>query len=270
MRLLLVLVVTAGCYDPTPAIGVRCGTDDACPAELACLGERCVPPGTVNDATPDVPPPPPPIDAPPPPMLFVDSFDRPDGDTLGNGWIEKTPATFSLRSQAVARVLSTSYRNNLVYRPASEDLRDVELSIVMRPMTVPVGSPQIFVRAQASTIATSNTYDGYLMYVSGGSDDVVIGRQLGAVFVVELTRFTVAPAFDTTSTYRMTLRAVGESPVSLRGSVERMTPTGWTLVGTASVDDTAANRITGAGSVGFSGSTDDPGYTYDDVTRTPL
>ncbi|MCA9623784.1 MAG: hypothetical protein KC731_32400, partial [Myxococcales bacterium] len=74
----------------------------------------------------------------------------------------------------------------LVYRAASEDLLDVEIRLQVSGLPLSIGYPQIFVRAQSSTIATLNAYDGYLFYIDGSATAAVLGRQIGTPFVVPL------------------------------------------------------------------------------------
>ena len=72
MRGWWICLAAAACYQPKPRIGAACGANDACPAELACIGGLCLSPGTLPpdgpvqppaDAPPDSPPG---LDAPPP------------------------------------------------------------------------------------------------------------------------------------------------------------------------------------------------------------
>jgi len=201
---------------------------------------------------------------------FIDPFTRADNPNLGNGWIEKTPGTFSITNDEVVRVDTTiTYRDNMVYRPASEDLRDIEVSIRVRFNQTPPRYPQIFVRARSASIAQPDNYDGYLLYVDGSTAmDVVLGRQLGTVFVVALSRFTLSEPLGTAVPYRLTLRAIGSAPVLLEARVEKLggTPV---LIGSTTFQDSAANRITEAGTVGFAGD-EIAAYAYDDFVRTAL
>ena len=261
-----------GCYDPTVSASVPCSARGECPAGQRCEPAtwRCVTMLTELDAAVVVPDGPPPIDAPPAP--FVDDFERPDDPVIGNGWIEKTASTYSLTGGRVTRPNTpTSYRDNLVYRPATEDARDVEISIRARFTTATTGSPQIFVRAVSATVATPGAYDGYLLYVAGGSNgaEVVLGRQRGTPFVVPLTTTTLVPPLDTSSDFRLSLRAEGADPVLLRARIERLEGTTWTVLGTIVTTDADPTRLDGAGSVGFSG--DATGTViYDDFARTLL
>jgi hypothetical protein len=93
--------------------------------------------------------------------VFLDDFERPDSDNLGNGWIEKLPTVYSIAGGEVVRIATdTSYRDNLCHRPASEDALDAEAAIEVRFTEVPLGYAQIFVRAQSATLAAPGSYDG--------------------------------------------------------------------------------------------------------------
>jgi hypothetical protein len=279
-RLVVVWTVLAGCYAPSIQEGVPCAADRSCPIGLSCdANDRCVRDPIdpvdgplVSDAAIDAP-----IDAPtdaPPvdPTLLVDDFDRPDAEAINNGWIEKTPAAFTLVDGRAKKQLTTTsdYRDNLVYRPASENLANVEIAVDVTFTATPPGYAQIFVRARSATITASNSYDGYLLYVVGDSPgQVTLGRQLGTVFVETLSSFSVSPAFVANQRYRLTLRAVGKSPVKLSARVERVDASGVTLVGQTSAEDADPRRIQDAGTVGFSGS-DEATYAYERFHRIGL
>lgn len=265
-------VLANGCYDPTVAANVPCGPLGECPSPQACDPStlRCVvmvPPN--RDAAIDSPVDAIPPDAPPP-SPFVDAFARADAADLGNDWIEKTPSTWSIASERVTRAdSSVGYRDNLVYRPASEDVRDVEISITGRFTTATTGSPQIFVRAQPGTVASAGEYDGYLLYVAGssGGATVNLGRQRGSVFVVTLASTTLDTPLDTNTDFRLSLRAVGANPVMLRAQIDRRVAGAWTMVGEIVTTDADALRLDSPGSVGFSGDSNGT-IAYDDFTRT--
>lgn len=198
---------------------------------------------------------------------FVDTFTRANSANIGNGWIEKNPAAFSITDGEVTRVATSpeSYRDNLVYRP--EDVLDVEISVNVRFTQTPPRFPQIFVRGRALT--TVNSYDGYLLYVDGGAatNQVVLGRQLGMPFVVTLSSFTLTEPLNTTARYRMVLSAQGTMPVMLSARIERLNPV--TIIGSTTFSDGAAERITTAGRVGFAGD-EVAAYIYDDFRRVNL
>lgn len=45
-----VLLLVAGCFDPSPTAGTPCSATGACPASLVCTGGFCLPPGSASDA----------------------------------------------------------------------------------------------------------------------------------------------------------------------------------------------------------------------------
>ncbi|MCX8116118.1 MAG: IPT/TIG domain-containing protein, partial [Burkholderiaceae bacterium] len=199
-----------------------------------------------------------------------DDFQRADGAALGNGWIEKTPAAFSIQSGAVAKVAAgNGYLDNLVYRPAVEDVRDVEASVELRLLAASPGYPQIHVRIQSAGAALAGWLDSYILYVDGDNTRAVLGRQRGSAFVAPLATITIAPALNTADTFRLRLRAVGTSPVQLAAFVERLAGGSWQVIGQAAVNDLAPDRITAAGAVGFSGYIE-TAYRYDNFVRTNL
>ena len=126
---------------------------------------------------------------------YFDDFGRPDAAALGDGWIEKQAGAFSLAGgTAVKNPVSTGYRDNLVYRPAVEDLLDVEASVELQLLGASVGYPQLMVRVQSNTAATPNSLDGYILYMNNSTTQAVLGRQNGNAFVNSL-----ATLFLTTS-----------------------------------------------------------------------
>ncbi len=201
---------------------------------------------------------------------FVDSFNRADSTTLGNGWIEKNPAAFSILANEVSKPgAGSDYRNNIVYRPASEDLLDAEASVELRPLSTTIGYPQVMVRVQGATVAAADQLDAYLLFMSDSTSQAVLARQRGTEFTTALTSFTVSPALNTTNRYRLRLRATGTDPVQLGGFVELWNGTAWQIIGQAAASDAAANRISTAGAVGFSGYTE-TNNRYDNFRRTNL
>jgi hypothetical protein len=259
-RALVAVAASGGCYDASPPEGAPCSPRGGCPIGLVCDGTgRCTrTPG--GDAPGDAAA-----------AVFVDSFSRPDGETIGNGWIEKRAPTYSLAGGEVVRIETIeSYRDNMVYRPASEDVRDVEISINVRFTAVPPGFAQIFVRGAASTIAAPDAYDGYLLYIAGEQTDLaILGRQHGTEFVTTLASIPLSPPLDAGSTFRLTLRATGARPVALRARIERREGSSWTAIGEAAVEDDADVQIDTAGTVGFAGN-EAATYVYDDFQRVSL
>ena len=201
---------------------------------------------------------------------FLDDFDRPDSPALGNGWLEKNPGAFDLSGGVVRKLAVTAgYRDNVVYRPASEDILDVEASIEFGLLSASPGYPQLFTRVQQATAGVPYTLDGYILYVDDDLTEAVVGRQIGLNFLTSLAVMTISPALNTTDTYRMRLRTTGTSPVQVDSYIERWNGGAWQTVAQASVQDTSAQRIVTPGSVGFGGYVEST-YNYDNFTRTTL
>jgi len=200
---------------------------------------------------------------------FTDAFTRADGANIGNGWIEKTPNTFSLAANEVTKPSAGfDYRDNLVYRPAAENVLDVDASVEIRFTGAP-GYPQLFVRGQTGTIANAGTMDAYLLYINSSNTQAVLARQRGTGFDSPLSTFTLAPALNTTDRFRMRLSATGTNPVALSAFVERWNGTAWQIIGQATASDTNAQRISTAGTVGFGGYTETT-YRFDNFSRTAV
>ena len=202
---------------------------------------------------------------------FVDDFNRSDSSNVGNGWVEKSPAAFSLNAGAVEKAqVGSSYWNNIVFRPASENLQNVEASVEFTLNALPPRYPQIFTRVQTATALTADYLDAYILYISNSATDAVLGRQEGSNFATTLASIAIAPGLNTTDTFRLRLSASGTNPVNLDAYVERFNGGGWDVIGQASVADSSPQRITGAGSVGFGGSNQEDEYIYDNFARTDL
>jgi hypothetical protein len=201
---------------------------------------------------------------------FVDDFERMAGEVLGNGWIEKSEGAFGLgEGVVVKRGVGSGYRDNIVYRPASEDLLDVEASVEFRLLSMPPGYPQVFVRVQSETVGVGNELDGYILYVADDASLAVVGRQVGSDFVATLGVVAISPGLNTVDTFRLRLRAEGVAPVEIGAYVERLIGGSWETIGQAVVLDEGPGRIDRAGSVGFGGYVE-PNYVYDNFIRSDL
>lgn len=201
---------------------------------------------------------------------IFDDFERANAAALGNGWVEKNAAAFSLASGTAAKgTVSTGYRDNIVYRPAAENVADVEVAVELRALAANPGYPQIFARVQTGTVAGADQLDGYMIYVNNSATQAILGRQRGNAFVTALATLNLSSAFNTTDRFRLRLRAAGTNPVQLDAWVERLVGATWTVLASTQVLDSDAERITGAGSVGFGGYIEDT-YTFDNFVRTNL
>ncbi len=201
---------------------------------------------------------------------FLDDFNRPDGPNLGNGWIEKTPAAVDLVGGVAAKqTVGTGYRDNLVYRPASENVLNVEASVDLRIRNTAIGYPQVLVRVQSSTAGFAEWLDGYILYVDNNATQAVLGRNRNGDFVEALSIIGFTTPLNTTDQFRMRLRATGTNPVMLEAYVERNGANGWEIIGSGVASDSSANRFDTAGSVGFGGYVENS-YEYDNFRRTEL
>src|SRR5690606_14066741 len=197
---------------------------------------------------------------------FFDDFERADGADLGNGWIEKTPAAFSLQGGRVVKSpTSVGFADNVVYRP--EPMLDGEASIEVRFSSLPPGYAQVFVRGQPDTIGSPGLFTGYLLFIDDSASRAYLDRIENGGFVV-LQQITLSPALNTTDTFRLRLRATGTDPVVVTAYVERLTGEEWTVSGKATVTDTSATRVATAGYAGFTGYVEGGRYSYDNYTRT--
>jgi len=199
---------------------------------------------------------------------FVDDFNRPDSADIGNGWVEKTPGAFSLASGAVIKAATTTgFADNLVSRPANENMLDGEASVQVRFNSLPPGYAQVFVRGQTATIANPGVFDGYLLFTDNDPGRAYLDRIENGGFV-PLAQITINPGLNTTDTFRLRLRATGTNPVALAAMVERFTGTDWVVIGQATINDTAPTRVATAGTVGFTGYVEGGIYTFDNFTST--
>ncbi len=99
-------------------------------------------------------------------MAFTDDFNRSNSATVGNGWIEETPACFEiLNNKLRGHSNSANFFNNQLKRPASEAFADGVIRVDFQYVTDTSGVPQLHGRAQG---ANDNTF--YLCFVVNGTD----------------------------------------------------------------------------------------------------
>jgi hypothetical protein len=195
------------------------------------------------------------FDAPPDAPSFRDEFARADGPDLGNGWSEKSPDVFALAGGAVVKAASaTHYRDNLVIRPVAEDRADVEVSAIFT-MGTNNAYPQVFARAQRSTIGAVAAYDGYLLFLSGLAQ-AVVARQRGDIDEVQLSIVDLPETLSLGTRVKLTLRVYGESPPILEGLIDKFEGAGTKRIGETKISDGVADRVDTPGAVGFSASFD--------------
>ncbi|MBX3230623.1 MAG: hypothetical protein KIT84_00285 [Labilithrix sp.] len=197
------------------------------------------------------------------PEGFVDMFDRADG-VVGNGWIENESGVFSISGGRVV-AKSGNWVTRYLYRPANEDVRDVETSVEIAWATTP---PE---NCDATLILRAQRADGKLSaYATFINDrkEISISRIDRGVEQYFGSRSLPEP-INTTDTYRLRFRVEGTMPVVLVSTFERSTTSGWTTMATYSLTDDDTKRIEAAGSVGVT-SDQYATFSYDTFTRTNL
>jgi hypothetical protein len=193
------------------------------------------------------------FDAPPDAPSFRDDFSREDNPAIGNGWVEKTPDAFALVAGAVTKNdTGTHYRNNLVTRPTAEDRADVEVSAIFT-LGASEAFPQVFARAQRTTLGATLAYDAYIFFLSTGQRGA-LARQHGDIEEVVLTAFDLPVQLAAGVRLRLTLRVYGESPPVLEGLVDRIEGASTTRIVETKITDGAPERIDTSGATGFTAS----------------
>lgn len=202
-------------------------------------------------------------------VTFLDTFDRPNQAGVGNGWIERTTGVFSIQDNKVREAATPGgWTINHVYRPTSEDVNDLEVSIEF--VTIDVTNPdwpQIFVRGDADA-------SGYYVWVENGPsgsggvniDLARCGRLDGGAWTA-LDQKPV-PVASVGERYRLRLSAHGFAPVALAAEYERWSGTAWQTLVSLSAQDSAPNAMS-SGHWGFSGHVL-PAFVYDNFSMTRL
>src|SRR5690606_10480895 len=177
----------------------------------------------------------------------------------------KTPGAFSLQGGRVVKSATpVGFADNVVYRP--EAMLDGEASVEVRFSSLPPGYAQVFVRGQPETIGVPGLFTGYLPFIDDSASRAYLDRIEDGQFVV-LRQITLSPGLNTTDTFRLRLRATGTSPVVVAAYVVRLTASGWTVIGEATVTDTSATRVAAAGYAGFTGYLEGGRYSYDNYAQ---
>ncbi len=204
---------------------------------------------------------------------FVDPFDRANG-SIGNGWLEKSPGVMAIRDGRL-RVEGTpaDYRRSIVFRPESENIADVEISVDIVAPAWKHMFPQIHARVQTATVLAPDVVDSYLLYMEEDTNKVHIARNRGSNGAVIKKTILVPLALPATQSFRLRLRVTGRAPVKVEGFVERVVDESTVItLGQETFEDSEADRIQTPGSVGlstFSASDAGSGYTYDNFVRIP-
>ena len=203
--------------------------------------------------------------------LFVDGFDRPDANAIGNDWVEKTPTAWGLGDgQVLEEGAPLNYEDNIVYRPAAEDLRDLNVTIEFEVAEFDTNNhPQLHLRLQHEDLDIPGSVTGYILFVD--EPDLSITRQIGGAF--DATRSSpLTSQVVPDQRYKLSFTALGEDPVDLVGELYIFEGGDWTLHSSVAYMDTDPNRIDQPGAMGFSGADTDQiqNITYDNFTRTDL
>jgi len=176
---------------------------------------------------------------------FFDNFNSADSESIGNQWTEKNPSAFSIQDNQVTGIdtIGSVYRDNIVYRPAAEDLQDVELSFEFVRLD-DMGFAQLHARTQRNTIATPDLLESYILYVedflgpNGGLSFAIGPDQVNTgECIIDILPFTNPLVIG--ERYRMTFRVTGTNPVQLDGSIDWFDGTVWQehISGTVIHDD---------------------------------
>lgn len=193
------------------------------------------------------------FDAPPDAPMFRDEFARGDSPDLGNGWTEKAPDVFSLAGGAVIKAGSaTHYRDNLVTRPPEEDRADVEVSAIFT-IGATNAFPQVFARAQRTSLTGEASYEGYIFFINGFSS-ARIARQRGDAEEVALQVIDLPTPLLGGTRVKLTFRVYNESPTILEGIIDRIEGSGPTRIGDTKISDGSVDRIDAPGTMGFTAS----------------
>lgn len=193
---------------------------------------------------------------------FLDTFSRPDGTPIGNGWVEKSPGKFGLVNGAVQQKQTGIYRNLFVSRPSSENVADVLLQTTVT-FSVSTADLCLFARIQPGSDVT-NTFYGYSVYADGPAN-LYVSRDDGSAFA-DMGSSVIAPGLTVGQSYRLSLQVTGTTPVHLVGSIAALDGT---VLATITANDGSGKRISAAGSVGF-GSSAALNGRWDDFKRVTL
>lgn len=181
---------------------------------------------------------------------FIDVFDRADGPSLGNGWLEKQDR-FSLAGGAVVQGGKGSYIDFFVRRPVSEAALDVELSVdFVYGQNIEV-DPSLYARVQPSSDQTG-VLQGYVFYAF--RDGAGIDREDGRDFA-ELVGGAIQPNLVPGQTYHYVFRVRGTDPVMLEAAITK----DGAVVKSFSTTDGDARRVSSAGQIGFGAGYSDGG-----------
>jgi hypothetical protein len=180
-----------------------------------------------------------------PKSTFTDDFARPNGNTIGNGWVPKI-AKWSLSNGQVLEASSTAtYKDLLVHRPYAEAARDVEVSV---DATLPGNGGDVGLYARVQSASDANgTLIGYTFY-PGDFGVAYVDHDIGTGTTLPVSSMGLNPPLIGGQTIHLTLRVTGAGPVHIFASIQN---TSGQVLGSLSIDDPTANPITVPGATGF-------------------
>lgn len=161
------------------------------------------------------------------------------------------------------------YRDNIVYRSASDDSLDLRISMELLFSQDSPGYPQLHLRVQRDAVASLDTLDSYVLFIDNDNTRAILGRQRGTNFADPLTTLTIAPPLNTTDRFRLSLQALGSETVFLKAVIERFDTDAWVIIGEGQALDSSEVRIASPGSYGFSGFLGDA-YRIDNFQKIGL
>jgi PKD repeat protein len=157
-----------------------------------------------------------------------------------------------------------------VYRPASEDIQDVQASVEFtdNDQYAP-GEPELWVRVLSSTVATAGDIDGYVVFLPDTPGEAILGRDRDDADLTHLSTFNLSQDVVPNQVYRFVLSAVGTTDVQLSASVQVQNGSTWQNIGSTTYTDSSSDRVASAGTVGFDGATATGRYTFDNFAYAP-
>jgi hypothetical protein len=201
--------------------------------------------------------------APDPNLLFADDFNRADGP-VGNGWLDPKSAYRIEDNHVPISGSNYCYECNTLYRPQTDDARDIKASIEFMPLSMPPSYPQVHVRAQPG-----DNYKCYAVGVPQTDSSFFFGRCAPANDFSSLGDQALTEKIVAGRTYRLSISAAGTNPVHLVMLLERKTDNGYSVIGKKEYDDADPNRVTEPGMYGISADTT-PDWIYDNFVATKV
>lgn len=200
----------------------------------------------------------------PPEIAWDDEFDRPDGDDLGDCWVEKSPSVWQLADGDVvsAGEGKTAAFDHMVWR---DDLHATTVEIILE-FRIRTGDlrnePHAFARMTDASLEPGAFYEGYALMPrasDGGSEpmQLCLMRFNGGANASEQRCEDLPTPLELGPTrHRLVLQVAGPGPVLLDGRIDVLhggDPEWSPLLTLAQWQDESPDQIVTAGAVGFSG-----------------